>query len=102
MEVVVKWEWQNFKDEAKLKDYYEFISKYGTHMQEDDKKYNRTRRGYSNGTGYLVSIHTFKDAESFAKYWNDVEEYKMFVQFCRHVKKMDVKVLRPTVGVPPK
>jgi len=99
----VKYEWDNFKDKEKLKEYYDFNAKMRTQAQveELDKKYNRTRQGYSDGSGHMIGIHTYKDAEDFAKFWNDEEEHKLFVKFCRNVKNMKVTILRPSIQVPP-
>jgi hypothetical protein len=102
LEVVVKYEWDNFKDIAKLKEYYGLGPEMRPMMEEADKKYKRTRKGYSDGSGHMVAIHTFEDAESYAKFWDDEELQKQFVKFCRTVKNMDVKVLRPSLQVPPK
>jgi len=102
LEVVVKYEWDNFKDKTKLKEYYGLGPEMRPIMEEADKKYNRTRKGYSDGSGHMVSIHTFEDAESFAKFWNDEELQKVFVRMWRTVKNVDIRVLRPSIQVPPK
>jgi len=101
LEVVVKYEWDNFKDKAKLKEYYDLGPEMRPLMLEADKKYNRTRKSYSDGSGHMVAIHTYEDAESFAKFWNDEEQQKLFIKLSRNVKNMNIKVLRPSISLPP-
>ena len=101
MKVLVIQEWDNVKDEAGLKKYYEYVETYQPYLQKSGEGIAK-RSGWSDGTGHVVSITEFESAEAFAKLWSDEEYQRRLIRFCRLVNSPSLRILRPSISEPPK
>ena len=101
MKVLVMTTWENPKCEKGLKKYYENLEKYREYRTERRKKYNVKSSGWGEGTGTMYNFDEFESFEAYAKFMDDEEHQKNFINFCRLVNNVKVKVLRGYISVPP-
>ena len=103
MKVLVIWEWENFKDEEKLKKYYEFNTK--TFQPFLQKKHEGVKRkslgGWVEQPGCVVDMTEYESMEEFSKIWSDEEVQRELINFGRLVKNLKMRILRPSIMAPP-
>lgn len=101
MKVLVLTTWENPKCDEGLIKYYEYNEKHRQYWTERRKKYNVKNSGWSDGTGKMYNLDEVESYEAYAKFVDD-EEYQInFINFCRLVNNVEVKVLREAISVPP-
>ena len=93
--------WDNPKSDEGLKKYYEYMDKNRPQMTERRKKHNVKTSAWSDGTGKMYNLDEYESYEAYAKFWDDEETQKRLINFCRHVKNAERKVLRETISTPP-
>lgn len=101
MKVLVIWEWDNPKEDGRLKKYYEWSAgtdyEYVLKLQKGVCKVS----DWTDGTGHNIYIQEFESMEDFAKVWGDDEYHRCFVRFCRLVDNATRRIVRDGIGVPP-
>jgi hypothetical protein len=102
LKVIEILEWDNFKDEANLKKYYEYNKTYTPYVRKKFEELNVKMTGGTDGTGHMVWVREYPSMEEYDKLRCDGEYQEKFVRFCRNVKKANLRILRPSHDVPPK
>ena len=82
------------KDSDRLKEFRDFDY---TTLPEVDRKYNRTRTFWSQGSDHIILLLEFADAEDYAKYVNDDEAQRWCFEFSRLVDNVTIRTCRPAI-----
>ena len=101
MKVLILTSWENVKSEEGLKKYYKWQDENRPYWIERRKKYNVRTQGWGDGTGLMYMTDELDSFEDYAKFQDDEEFQKSFIDFCRLVKNAKVKVLRGGIQAPP-
>ena len=99
MRVLVILEWDNPKDEERLKKYYGLPRADSEYMQAAMKGLCRATI-WTDGTGHNVETQEFESMEDFAKLWGDDEYHRGFVRVCRTVDNASRRIMREAISVP--
>jgi quinol monooxygenase YgiN len=94
-------EWQTFKDEAKVKKYYEYLKTEPFRAHREALESEVKSRGWSAAPGHLVLIEEYESMEEFSKIWSDEEYQKKLIKLNRLVKNLSIRILRPAIPTPP-
>ena len=100
MKMLVIVEWDNTKNEERLKKFYEYTTTYLEYVNRVDKGICK-RNTWVDGTGHHFQTQEFESMEDYVKVWGDDEYFSRFVRFCRLVDNARTHVLRPAISVPP-
>ena len=60
-------EWDNFKEEEKIKSYYEYVKKNTPFFEKLHKELGILTSSWSDGSGHVVYITEYPSAETYAK-----------------------------------
>ena len=101
MKVLVVTTWENPKCDEGLKKYYENLEKYREYRTERRKKHNVKSSAWGDGTGKMYVLDEYESYEAYAKFVDDEEFQKDFINLCRLVNNVEVKLLRGSISVPP-
>ena len=102
MKVIELLEWDNFKDETKLKKYYEYNKTFSPYTLKKLEELNVKQMGGTDGTGHLVWMREYPSMEEYDKLRCDEEYQEKFVLWCRNVKNVNLRIFRPSMRIPPK
>jgi hypothetical protein len=83
--------WEVPKSEEDLKKWREFNRQY---FYERNEKYNVKASGWTDGTGKDYYMMEFESYDAYAKYMDDEELQRYFVQHCRLLNNVKMKTLR--------
>jgi hypothetical protein len=100
MKVLGILEFDRPKDSEKLKKYYEYLEAKLPFLIKKYEEYNVKLSGWTDGTGHVVDILEM-EIEDYAKVMSDEELQKEWERFFRHINNVNMRVLRPTLRVPP-
>ena len=92
-------EWDNFKDDEKIKAYYEFVKKNTPFTDKLYKELDIHSSGWSDGTGHVINIVEYPSVEAYAKVLNNEEYQKLMVNLARRVQNVSIRVLRPSAFI---
>ena len=101
LNILVITEWETFKDEAKVKKYYEYLETepFRVHMEALESEVKD--KGWSAAPGHIVRIQEYESMEEFSKLWSDEEYHKKLIKLNRLVKNLSIRILRPAIPAPP-
>ena len=103
MKVVVLWEWDNPKDEARDKKRREFgtevLTPYWRKLVEE-KGIKSKGDWWSDNTGHMVSWFEFETLEDFAKMWNDERFQQIWARLAFLVDNARIRLLRQAITIP--
>lgn len=102
MKVVLLFEWDNPKDEARNKKRLKHGEEVGTPYFEKKRnegiKYEMSL--WSDNTGHMVGWMEFETEEDFAKIWGDDEFQHFMARRAYFVDNASHRLLRPTISLP--
>ena len=91
-------EWDNAKDESRLKRYMEMQSEprpeWFKKLFEEVKV---KQSSWADNTGHIVNLIEFENMEVFAKLWDNEEWHKWWRRMTPVVDNMRFRVLRPSI-----
>ncbi len=91
-------EWDNTKDEGRIKKYYHFNLKRSKYiMGKIEEGIVKNVQGWSDGTGHIEHLIEFEDAEAFAKFWSDEEWHLLQIEFFPLIENLKIRVMRPVM-----
>ena len=95
-------EWDDAKDEGRLKKYYQFnMNKRAPYFTKKiDEGIVKEVQGWGDGSGHIIGLIIFENAEDFAKFWSDEEWQLLQLEFFPLVDNYKIRVMRP--GMRPK
>ena len=94
MKTLVIMEWDNFKDEDKLKKYFDYIGTYPFRARREALEVKRVYSGgWSDGTGHMVLIEEYESMEEFSRLWSDEEHQRKLIRLGRLVKNLSIRIL---------
>ena len=94
MKTLVIMEWDNFKDEDRLKKYFDYIGTYPFRARREALEVKMVYSGgWSDGTGHMVLIEEYESMEEFSKLWSDEEHQRKMIKLGRLVKNLDIRIL---------
>jgi hypothetical protein len=96
VEVLLFREWDNPKDEERRKKYTEIMRDTALRERFDKLGVIKSRKGWADGTGHIISLMEFESMEDFAKLWNDIEFQRVHVRFYRVVDNFRIRICRPS------
>ena len=98
MTVLLLAEWDNPKDETRLKKVNEWESTFMQRKIEEGivKKVSQ----WTDGSGHIYWIAEFDDIDAYAKVWGEEEFHVKMIRWNRLVDNMSIRLLRPTMSVP--
>jgi hypothetical protein len=103
MKVWFVMEVETYKDDAKRKKYYEYLN---TFRSLYEKKHEGVEYeflgGWSDNPGCVMYVYEYESVEEFSKVWSDEEYQQELVKLRNHCDALKIRVMRPTVRVPPK
>jgi hypothetical protein len=102
MKVALLMTWENFKSDEGLKKYYDYGDETREYRTERRKKFNVKRSVWSDGTGKMYAVYEFESYDAYAKYMDDEEIQRIWINTFRTVKNAEMKVLRGAISAPPK
>ena len=100
MKVLVLTTWENPKSDEGLKKYWDFMEKHRKYMTERINKYNVKRSGWADGTGKVYNLREFESYDAYAKFFDDEESHRIWINFSRLVNNLKIKVLRESFKSP--
>ena len=93
----------NAKDEAKRQKYRKWIVEewqpYATKLQKEGVSKGV---GMTDNSGTMYGFFEFEDMDALAKLWNDEEFHRLSVRRNELVEKIQYKLCRPSMVIPPK
>lgn len=101
MKVLLLITWENPKSDEDLKKYYDNLQEFSDYRSEKFEEYNANSSSWADGTGKMYVLTEFESFEDYAKYMEDVELQKNWINFSRLVNNVEMKVLREGLMVPP-
>ena len=95
-------EWDDAKDETRLKKYYKFgrEKRHPYIMKKIEEGIVKSAQGWGDGTGHIEVWYEFEDAEAFAKFWSAEEWHLLLLEFFPLVDNFKIRIMRP--GMQPK
>jgi len=93
-------EWDNFKEEEKVKSYYEYVKKNTPFFEKLHKELGILTSSWSDGSGHVVYITEYPSAETYAKVLNNEEYQKIMTNISRRVLNVHLRTLRPASFIP--
>ena len=100
MKILVITEWETFKDEAKVKKYYEYMETEPFRAHREALESEVKHKAWSAAPGHLVMIEEYESMEEFSKLWSDEEYHKKMIKLRRLVKNLSIRILRPAIPAP--
>lgn len=102
MTVVLLWEWDNPKDEARNKKRLKFDREEGAPFWEKKRKEGIKLKmtSWSDNTGHIVGWMEFETMDDFSKLWEDKEWQQQVTKWSYLVDNVSVRLLRPTITLP--
>jgi hypothetical protein len=97
VEVLLFREWDNPKDEKRRKQYTEMTRDNTLRERFEKLGVIKSMKGWTDGTGHIISLWVFESMEDFAKLWNDIEFQRMHVRGYRVVDNFRIRICRPSV-----
>jgi hypothetical protein len=95
MRTAIHREWDNVKDEAILKKYYQFVLKDSQYIMEKIQEgIVKNVQGWTDGTGHIEHLIEFDDAEAFAKFWSDEEWQLLQIEFFPLINNFKIRIMR--------
>ena len=95
-------EWDNPKDEERLKELYRTRGAFYAYLQKklDEGSFTYMKR-WTDGIGHLICIIEYASLDDFARTWKDPEYNELWVRAARKCDNMTCRVFRTTMSVPP-
>ena len=101
MKVWFVMEFETFKDDAKRKEYYDYLK--SSWRPTKEKTYEgvtfKNLGGWSDYPGWVMYVEEFESMEEFSKVWSNEEYQKEILKLRNHVKSFKMRIMRPTVSV---
>jgi len=102
MPVYLLWEWENPKEEERNKMRYKLGDEVRRYREKKLKEGVRWEvLALTDNTRRSVVLYTFETMEDFDKIWNDEEWQRAESQWSYYVDNCTVRILRPSIRVPP-